>query len=643
MTALAAVSVALLAVRLYAATRVGFGDSEALYACWAAHPQPAYLDHPGLVGLVARVIGEGAIPPPLRTHVVTSFAATLVPWLVYAVARAIGAEKKPALAAALVVALVPEIAVGLFALTPDLLLAPAWLGAIALASIGLSSPPRSSRAAGALLGAGLLAGVAAASKASGVLLFASLVVTYAVVARSERPEAPAARSVWPWAGLLTGAIVLLPVVGYEAQKGFPMLRHRLVDTQADAGVALRNVGALLGGQLLYLSPVVAWVAIRIARDLVKTRARDATSILLFTSFALPLVPLVVLCLWSRVAEPHWIAPALLALPLAAARRPETLGRRLVTAGAAVAAAFTVLAHAWVLTPLGAALMPSDADPKLDISSELYGWPTALDAVREQMKSAATPFDPEGREVVVVGPHWTVCAQLHAGLPGVRVGCATPVPDDFDGWVPRDEWRSADHVLFVTDNRFGGDGGDQLPLHVPLAQGRVSVVRGGRVARVFELYLYAREASTDAWPIPRRRTTTGSSRYQPRLRGSVAAMASPRIMYAIPSPFWTCPWWFDAAWITMPYPRSATVPRTPQIHPKLRWSAKPTAVAASTAMKTLDDTIVAPVSRPPMLPPTIRRTSSKPAAPAAIPAPTSPCVRSAIMLAFASRRVPSRAQ
>jgi hypothetical protein len=139
-------------------------------------------------------------------------------------------------------------------------------------------------------------------------------------------------------------------------------------------------------------------------------------------------------------------------------------------------------------------MPKDADPRLDISSELYGWPTALDAVREQMKAAATPFDPEGREVVVVGPHWTVCAQLHAGLPGVRVGCATPARDDFDGWLPRSEWRKAEHVLFVTDNRFDGDGGDQLPLHVPAGRSRVKILRSGRVARTFALHLYERRAS-----------------------------------------------------------------------------------------------------------------------------------------------------
>ncbi len=86
--ALAGVSVALFALRLVALTRVGFGDSEALYASYALHPQPAYLDHPGLIGAVARAIGGGTSPSPERAHLVTSVLATLVPWVMMLAARA---------------------------------------------------------------------------------------------------------------------------------------------------------------------------------------------------------------------------------------------------------------------------------------------------------------------------------------------------------------------------------------------------------------------------------------------------------------------------------------------------------------------------------------------------------------------------
>ncbi len=492
MKALAALSVVLLALRLYAATRVGFGDSEALYAAWAAHPQPAYLDHPGLVALAARSIGQGSVPTPFATHVVTSIVATAIPWLVFGAAIAANAPKRRAAMAAIVVALVPEIAVGLFALTPDLLLAPLWLGSLSLAAIALSSRGDSPRAAGAFLGAGLLAGIAVAAKVSGLLLWCALFATYASVALSTDAARARARTAWPWAGLACGMVVVSPIALWEATQGFPMLRHRFVDTQDGSGLVLRNAGALVLGQLVYVSPILVYVAYRAARSLFVARNADAISRLLFFATTLPLLPLTALVLWSRVAEPHWIAPALLALPLHAARHESSLvGRKVHVAGAVVAALVSLGAHAYALVPVAAELAPRDTDPKLDIASELYGWPTVLEAVREQTKSAATPFDPEGREVVLIGPHWTVCAQLSAGLPGVPVGCATPIPDDFDRWFPRDSWRRADHVLFVTDNRFGGDGAEQLPSHVPLAQSRVRIFRGGRVARSFELYLYAR--------------------------------------------------------------------------------------------------------------------------------------------------------
>lgn len=497
---LVAVSAALLGVRFYAASRVGFGDSEALYACWAAHPQPAFLDHPGLVGLVSRFLGEGTTPTAVRTHAVTSMLATLVPWLVFVAARALGAVRGRAALAGLIVAVVPETAVGLFALTPDLLLAFAWLGTLALAGVAMRAAASSTRSAAAFLAAGLLAGTASAAKVPGLLLVGALVATYLSVAFANADERArsSVRTIWPWAGLTAGLVVIAPIALYESKTGWPMLHHRLVATQGSAGVALRNLGALVGGQLGYLSPIFAVLAVLAAVDLVRERSRDAVSRLLFFSFAVPIVPLVALCLWSPVAEPHWIAPALLALPLHVARRAgeelRSLGsRRVFLAGAGLAAALTAAAHVWVLVPETARLLPSDADPKLDISSELYGWPTTLAAVKEQMATAGTPFDPEGREVVVVGPHWTVCAQLQAGLPGIRVGCATPIPDDFDAWLPRGQWRDAEHVLFVTDNRFPGDGAEQLPAHVRAAQSRVRVMRGGRTARVFELYLYERRA------------------------------------------------------------------------------------------------------------------------------------------------------
>jgi hypothetical protein len=473
-------------VGLSAATLVLLADSEALYASYALHPQPAYLDHPGLVGLAARLVGGGTAPSPLRAHLVTALLATAFPWVLALACRACGASWPRALAAALVAALAPEIAVGLFAMTPDLLLSLAWTGALGLAALALGSPAGSGRASAAFAGAGLLAGVAASSKVSGLALFGALAIAYA-----SRPARPHGRTLAPWAGLAAGAVILVPIATFEARSGWPMVTHRLVDTQVDAGISLRNVGALLGGQLAYLSPLVAVLAVLAAREAWRARG-DAIGRLLWACFALPAVVLVPLCLWSRVAEPHWVAPALIALVPAAARAAWAPSRRLVVASCAVAAAMVAAVHAWVLVPGAVALAPDSYDPLLDISNELQGWPEVTAAVRQEVADAALA-GPDGEKptLAVVGPHWVVCAQLEAALRDqVPVGCDTPVPDDFDRWWPRPLWRSADLVVWVSDARFGPP---SLPKHASVHEREVRIERAGRPVRLFTITLLARRA------------------------------------------------------------------------------------------------------------------------------------------------------
>jgi len=490
--ALVLLSAAMLAIRALAATRVGFGDSEALYASYALHPQPAYLDHPGLVGIVARAIGRGTAPSPLQAHLATAVLATAWPWVMALACRAAGATWVRALWAAFVVALVPEMAVGLFALTPDLLLALTWTGALALAAAALRSPPGSLRATVAFASAGVLVGVGASAKATGLALLVSLAAAYAAP-----PARPHARTIAPWAGLAAGLLVVAPVAMFEAHSGWPMLHHRLVDTQPSAGLSLRNAGALVGGQLVYLSPIVAWLAVLAARAAWRERS-DAVGALLVATFLVPLAPLVALCLWSRVAEPHWIAPALLALVPAAARSKVALSRRLVVAAAALAGVMVAAVHVWALVPEAAHLAPADADPQLDLTNELVGWPGIVDDVRAEAIEAWSPGAERG-EVTVVGPHWVICAQLEAALRGEwPVGCDTPVGDDFDEWWPRRTWRQADVIVWVSDARFEPPSGEPsfaglLGAYAPLRTRELLVERGGRTVRRFTVTVLSRRA------------------------------------------------------------------------------------------------------------------------------------------------------
>jgi hypothetical protein len=486
LAALVSLSMALLATRLFAALSIGFGDSEALYASYALHPQPAYLDHPGLIGMVARAIGGGTAPRPERAHLVTSLLSTLVPWVMAWTCRASGATWRRSFAAALVFALAPEIAFGLFALTPDLLLALAWIAALALGCHALRSTPGSASATAAFAAAGLLGGLAAVSKVSGVLLIAGLAIAY--TSRAARLHA---RTIGPWAGLAAAALIMFPMVSYEARCDWPMLHHRLVETQVAAGFSLRNVAALVGGQLAYVSPLAAVLATLAGRSLWRGRG-DATGQLLLATCLAPLTALLPLSLWSQVAEPHWLAPAWLALVPAAARADIAPSRRLVVAASILAGAMVALGHLWVLTPWFMRLLPAAYEPRLDLANELYGWPDVMPAVREEARMA-TPIPGADRgEVAVVGPHWVICAQLEATLRGhLSVGCDTSIRDDFDDWWPRVLWRRAEVIVYVMDGRFPSS--LELPTHTLMRTRQVRIDRGGRLIRLFTIVVLARNA------------------------------------------------------------------------------------------------------------------------------------------------------
>ncbi len=478
--ALLLLSAVMLAVRLFASRTVGFGDSEALYACYALHPQAAYLDHPGLVGLFASSLGGGVLPSAQAAHMVTAVLASMLPWMVMIVAQRLGAQPRRAAIAGLVVACTPEIGIGLFAMTPDLLLAYLWLAFIGLCAMALESEPKSGRAAALFSIAGLVGGVAASAKITGLFLLPALVVTAYADGRHRR-------TAWPWVGTLAGLLPIAAIAQFEAAHAYPMLRHRFIDTQHGAGASLRNLGSLVGGQLLYVSPIIVVIVILVARRLVRDRKSDVVTQLLFWTFALPILPLVVLCVWSRVAEPHWLAPPLLALPIFAARSDIELSRRLVGSAMATGLGLVLAVHVWILSPSLLRFAPASYDPKVDIANELFGWPQASRSAGGLVDDAEAGQGMK-LDAWLVGPSWMVCAQLQANAPQAQVGCATSTPTDFDDWAPRSRWSKADAIVFVTDDRMPVDVASVVPSFHTERTERVSVLRGGRIVRTFRLTL-----------------------------------------------------------------------------------------------------------------------------------------------------------
>ena len=486
------VSVVLLGARLWIADAVGFGDAEALYASYASWGQATYLDHPGLVGwLGSHIAGGSKILSPVVVHQFTSVAATTIPWLCGLAARAAGASWRGVLVAVIAMLVVPEVAIGMFAFTPDLPLAIFWLGALGLAAAALRQEAGNPRALAATLGAGLCTGLACASKASGVLLAIALVVTW--LGKSVRPRF---RTIAPYAAVIVGLLCVSPMLSREASLGWPMLQHRLVNTQVGFGASLRNLGALLGGQLLYLTPVVALVVVLLALDLAKRSGQDPIDRLLFFATFIPLGALAMLTLLSRVAEPHWLAPAYLGVAIHLARRcdatPDVVARKIMIAAGATALIAIGIVFAVVRFPILPSLLGTRYDPKLDLVNDLYVWRPASGLVAQSLDRV----EQAGIEdVSIVGPHWIVCAQVQAALgPSARVGCETPEGDDFQWIHPRSRWEHSRVILYVTDDRFPVDVRSRFPSFTVQGVDRVGIRRGGRIVRTVRVLQLGRAGS-----------------------------------------------------------------------------------------------------------------------------------------------------
>jgi hypothetical protein len=253
-------------------------------------------------------------------------------------------------------------------------------------------------------------------------------------------------------------------------------------------LSFRNVGALIGGQVLYVTPPFLIGAYRVLRDLFAKNS-DPVNRLLVLGAVIPAVPLVVLCSWSRVAEPHWLAPAYLSLALGMARS-DAVGRRVARSAVGVGLAAIVLAWLWVGTPLAPRYLGSRYVPKYDLANDLYAWQGAKLALVEEVEQAQQ----EDHDVAIVAPHWIVCAQVHAALgAGVSVGCESPSGDDFENWYPKRTWIDAATLIYVSDDRFPSPSADRFPDRAAVSSRRFVVYRGGRTVRTIRMTRLDRKA------------------------------------------------------------------------------------------------------------------------------------------------------
>lgn len=478
-----ALSLILFFARMSVASAIGFSDDEALYATYALYRQASYVDHPGLMGwLGALLAGADGVPSSLVAHRFTAVAATTIPWLAGLVVRAAGGSWRGVLSTVIALLIVPLWAVGLFGFTPEVPLAFFWLAAAALAALAIRAEPKSARAFGATVGAGLATGLACMTKVSGLALAAALLLAW-----WSRPLRGRWRTTAPYAALLVGALPAVPLLMREESLGFPLLRHHLLHNELSVGLALRNLGVLLGGQLVYLVVFGVVAAVLLAVDLGRHARRDPVARMLVCTSYLPFAALAVLVVLSRQAQPHWLAPAYLSLAVYLGLRldsaPSPVPVRLKWATAISSMVAVALVFALVRFPVAAPLLGTKYKPKLDPTNDLYVWRPGVMLVNEALNDAR---DAGVQDPVLVGAHWSVCAQLQAAFgTGQRVGCYSE-GDDFHAFFPRAQWSRAPALLYVTDDRFPEDYQKRFPDRAVQSVQRLGIRRGGALVRTIRV-------------------------------------------------------------------------------------------------------------------------------------------------------------
>ncbi len=485
----AAVTVA----RLLCIARLPLGNGEAYYYSWSRFLDWSYYDHPPLVAWMVRVTTLfGAWPAAV--HLGPVICSGVFGLLFYRLAERLVPERA-ALLALIVVTALPVFLASSFIVNPEAPLAPLWVAfLIAVLTMRDHDEPYRPLLAGVWLGLAFLA------KYTAVLLAPALLIYVA----ASPPMRRWLRRPSFYAGGLTALFLALPVIIWNAVRGWPSLRLHFVEratvsvpvagentvnqlvaiSSSDGSGFLQGVARVAIGQAMSYSPLLApFLVLGLVRALRRARTDDRA--LFLTAFSWPvLVPLLAAMVAVKDAEQHWTMVAFIPAAIAAGwviddawaksgRLPVLASAGFVLSGLAFLAA-NVHAHSTVI--LG--LIPSDKyDPRADIINELSGWDQVSAAMARAAGRATGP-------VVLASNHYSLCGRLlfetHDTPP---IYCPTARRSAFTFFDRQEPPPEATVVVLTSDIH------DELP---PGLAGRVCspvdavlVARAGRpVARYF---------------------------------------------------------------------------------------------------------------------------------------------------------------
>ncbi len=458
--------------RLMIMGQTGLGDSESYYWTWSRHMALSYYDHPPLVAWLIRLSTAIGGDTPFWTRLPSAIIFVGVCWLIYKTAYEIFESRETGFWALLLFNVTPLFAFGALQMVPDIPAAFFWMVFVNLAAKAVrEDKPLLWYPAGLAIGVGLLGKYMLAPLVPSTLLM--LGFHPALRHHLKKPHI--------YLGGVLGLAAFAPVIAWNVINGFPSFKFHLVDRNVEAHFGWNHCGQFLGGQGLYMSPLIwlglCYAAYRAGRSLFA--GRDMRFVTLFWLGAPPLVFFYYIGLWSHTSEPHWAAFGYLTLYIAwghylATRKEQWKKFSYAAIGLSAALVATFYIHVFYpILPL---------KPKYDIINELYGWPEVGKAVEAEYATL-----PGAQGKFVMAHHWVMCSQLdfatHNKLP---VYCLNGSIDEFDFFTDKTPPAGADFI-FVADNRFEEPPDTFYLFDRAEVAKELTITRGGQPVRHFTLY------------------------------------------------------------------------------------------------------------------------------------------------------------
>jgi hypothetical protein len=294
----AALSVFLLAFRLLAASNGPLFFDEAYYWQWSTNLQAGYFDHPPAIAWLIRLGTLLFGDTPLGIRFMPALSGTLCVLVVWAIARRLTGDPRVAAWAAIFANLTGIVLLS-FVAWPDAPMTLAWLLAVwALVTVYRGGAPAWWIFAGAMIG------LAGSSKYIALFLAIGL-FAWTLADRSMRRWY---LTVWPWLGLIAAALVISPVLLWNAAHGWPSL---VMQTMRD-GLEITPFQSFLG----YLASIALMGSPPILLLAVVTLLRGPHRLLLWLGF-LPLALFLAYFSQGDEVGMHWVAPITYLAALAA--------------------------------------------------------------------------------------------------------------------------------------------------------------------------------------------------------------------------------------------------------------------------------------------------------------------------------------